>query len=367
MDTFLQSIQERKTLVTLAIGVVIGLILGLIIAWGLWPVEFINGTPGNLRSDFQRDYILWVAQEYSSTGNHPNDAAWARARLGVEFWEEEELTKTLTNLEDQLSGAEVVRLRALKQAVIGPAEVSPPAETVVGETPQPPSSGGGGLLGPLGTICGVALLVVLLVGGAIFLLRRFRQPQAPKAAERGLGALRGRVPAEPSRAAWGEEGPPLAQYVTSYTLGDDHYDPSFSIEMENGEFMGECGVGISEIIGVGTPSKVTAFEVWLFDKSDIRTVTRVLMSDYAFHDDALKAKLAPKGEPTLVEMNKDVTLETKTLRVRARVVDMTYGQDNLPSHSFFGQMTVELAVWVIEDSSEPGVEDDFDAALSQPL
>jgi hypothetical protein len=44
---------------------------------------------------------------------------------------------------------------------------------------------------------------------------------------------------------------------------------------------GECGVGISETIGVGDPKKVTAFEVWLFDKNDIQTVTKVLMSAHA--------------------------------------------------------------------------------------
>jgi hypothetical protein len=138
----------------------------------------------------------------------------------------------------------------------------------------------------------------------------------------------------------------LAQFPTTYTLGDDHYDPSFSVELESGEFMGECGVGVSETIGVGAPNKVTAFEVWLFDKSDIRTVTKVLMSDYAFHDEALCAKLAPKGEPTLVKAGEDIILETKTLRVRARIVEASYGMGNLPPNSFFERLTIDLAAWV---------------------
>jgi hypothetical protein len=158
------------------------------------------------------------------------------------------------------------------------------------------------------------------------------------------------VPAK--EVAWGTEGPPLIQYATTYELGDDHYDPSFSIELENGEFMGECGVGVSETIGVGTPSKVTAFEVWLFDKSDIRTVTKVLMSDYAWQDEALRTKLAPKGEPVQTRQGQDIMLETKTLRIQARVAEVAYGMADVPSNSFFERLTVDLAVWVLPEEGE---------------
>jgi hypothetical protein len=140
--------------------------------------------------------------------------------------------------------------------------------------------------------------------------------------------------------------------VTTYVLGDDHYDPSFSIELESGEFMGECGVGISETIGAGAPDRVTALEAWLFDKNDIRTVTKVLMSRYAFNDEALRTKLAPKGEPILLKEGQDVILETKMLRLRVHVVEVMYGEGDLPSDSFFERLTVELAAWV-----KPGAED----------
>ena len=59
------------------------------------------------------------------------------------------------------------------------------------------------------------------------------------------------------------EAPPMHQFVTTYVLGDNLFDDSFSIELAAGEFLGECGVGISEAIGVGEPKRVTAFEVWL--------------------------------------------------------------------------------------------------------
>jgi hypothetical protein len=125
-------------------------------------------------------------------------------------------------------------------------------------------------------------------------------------------------------------------------LGEDTYDESFSIETPMNEFLGECGVGISETIGVGDPDKVTAFEVWLFDKSDIRTVTKVLMSEYAYNDDSLRAKLASKGDAVLAEPGSPFTLETSGLQVRVDVSELVYGQGQAPSNSFFSKLTVEL-------------------------
>lgn len=79
--------------------------------------------------------------------------------------------------------------------------------------------------------------------------------------------------------------PSSAQFMTTYMLGDDFYDdPSASI-CQHRSLFGECGVGISETVGVGEPKRVTAFEIWLFDKDDIQTVTKVIMSGYAYQDD----------------------------------------------------------------------------------
>ena len=118
----------------------------------------------------------------------------------------------------------------------------------------------------------------------------------------------------------------MVQFMASYKAGDDLFDDSFSIDSPSGEFLGECGVGISETIGVGVPKKVTAFEVWLFDKNDIQTVTKVLMSAHAFNDPAIRQKLEAKGEPFQANSGGQTILETATLRLVARVVDMAYGQ-----------------------------------------
>ncbi len=137
----------------------------------------------------------------------------------------------------------------------------------------------------------------------------------------------------------------MVQFMATYKLGDDLFDDSFSIDSPAGEFLGECGVGISETIGVGEPKKVTAFEVWLFDKNDIQTVTKVLMSAHAFLDEATRQRLESKGDPVLAEPGSEIVLETQTLRLVARVVDMAYGDGALPEQSFLERLLLELAVW----------------------
>jgi len=346
MFIIVQFVQEHRW--ALIVGVVLGLVLGLIVGWVIWPVQWENASPGHLRSDFQEYYLLWLADQFAIN----RDQAWARERLGAEYWEEGTLVETLENLAGQHGGAEAVHLRALKELAEAPA----PAPT--GEPEEAEPAAGGGLWGSVATICGVTLVVLACVGAVIYLIRRIAARRvAPEAARPGVRVAREVVPAED--IAWGVDGPPLVQFVTSYVLGDDHYDPSFSIELENGEFMGECGVGVSETIGVGTPNKVTAFEVWLFDKSDIRTVTKVLMSEYAFNDDALRTKLAPKGEPVLAGPGKDLVLETQTLRVRARIAEVEYGAGDLLPNSFFGRLAMDLMVWVFPGEAPPLEGDAF--------
>ena len=109
--------------------------------------------------------------------------------------------------------------------------------------------------------------------------------------------------------------------------------------------MGECGVGIGDIIGVGEPKKVSAFEVWLFDKNDIQTVTNVLMSSYTYNDEATRVRISAKGEPILAENGGVIELRTESLRLEARIVDLTFGEGALPSGSFFERIAIELKAW----------------------
>ena len=83
----------------------------------------------------------------------------------------------------------------------------------------------------------------------------------------------------------------------------------------------------------------------MFDKNDIQTVTKVLMSPHAFNDPSFRAKLESKGEMFLVDNHKQVMLETQTLQMVVTVVDVQFGQGALPAGSYFDRITLELAIW----------------------
>jgi hypothetical protein len=138
---------------------------------------------------------------------------------------------------------------------------------------------------------------------------------------------------------------PITQTMTTYVLGDDLYDESFSIDSSSGEFLGEYGVGVSEMMGVGEPKKVTAIEIWLFDKNDIKTATKVLMSQHAFNDQNIRGRLEAKGELVLIQPQAQVVLETATLQLLATIVDLEYGHGSMPDKSYFERITLELAIW----------------------
>ncbi|HHH41653.1 MAG TPA: hypothetical protein ENK56_06575 [Chloroflexi bacterium] len=315
----------RKTLIGFGVGLLVGLLLGWIfLGWLVFPVKWTNAAPVDLHPGYRELYLDLVARAYAADRNLDVQ------RLLGERWSTAQLQETLQTMVNKAGPAEVKRLQDLAQALN--LQVSPTGAV----QPPPPKKGG---VSPLLQICLLSLLFILVVGGGgyLFLLRRGRA--RPAGAQPSISAT-----VQPT--AWaGEAEKPMAQFVATYTLGDDYFDPSFSIETETGEFLGECGIGISEAIGVGDPKKVTAFEVWLFDKNDIRTVTKVLMSDHAYNDEGLRTKLAPKGEPVLAQPGQTIDLETATLRVRARVLEMQYGTGNLPPNSFFERLVVELAAW----------------------
>ena len=334
MNKLLNFYNAHEKSVILVFGLVVGLAIGLIFAWLIAPAGLTNATPAMLRAgDFRDDYLSWVAEDYAQTG----DLEQAQRSLGLDItsgrgrWRDDPVA-VLRALAESRGGEDGARLLNLAQAI------------ELGTTPEQPS-----VLGRTGALLRVFLVLLAAAAVAIagYLLLRWLLSRGEVSSERAVATRR----LEP--VAWETEGlPPLTQFVTTYSLGDDFYDPSFSIEKENGDFLGECGVGISEDIGVGDPKKVTALEIWLFDKNDIRTVTKVLMSDYAFNDDALRASLAAKGDLVLAGLADEIELNTATLVLRSRVLELEYGEGQLPPNSFFKRVTMELGVWAKPDVEE---------------
>ncbi|MBI3913246.1 MAG: hypothetical protein HY327_03450 [Chloroflexi bacterium] len=51
------------------VSLAFGIATGLTIAWGLWPVEFINADPSDLRSSYKDDYVRMIGAGYELDGN----------------------------------------------------------------------------------------------------------------------------------------------------------------------------------------------------------------------------------------------------------------------------------------------------------
>jgi len=82
----------------------------------------------------------------------------------------------------------------------------------------------------------------------------------------------------------------------------------------------------------------------LFDKNDVQTVTKVMMTDYAMNNPSILQRLEVKGEPVQIRPDLVVTLETATLLLEARILDVTYGRGGQAQNSYVQQMQVELTI-----------------------
>jgi hypothetical protein len=314
--------------VALILGVILGLILGLIVGWGLWPVKVTEQTPELLRADLQEDWVVMAAQSYART-NNPDEAIRVWEALGPKA---NDAYISLQAKPNKIDPVVLQNYGALIQGRKGP--IVPSAQ---------PNTGGTGGMGDIVLYASIAVVVLLLGAGGFYLYRLLRKGPGTQTAV--MAASEASRKAEKTNFEEMGLAPPITQTMTTYVLGDDLYDESFSIDTGGGEFLGEYGVGVSETIGVGEPKKVAALEIWLFDKNDIKTATKVLMSEHAYNDPNIRAKLEPKGDLHVVKPGEQVLLETETLQLLATVVDMEYGMGALPQNSYYERITLELAIW----------------------
>jgi hypothetical protein len=309
-------------------AVVVALLVGLVIGWN--TVKLKDADPTYLRRDLQVDYLRMAIDSFRVNQN---------ANLAVQRW------KNLGPVANDV-------YQTIQQ---DPQGMDPNVITIYGQTVQAillsegvqPTGGtttGGSFLRTAVTIGGILAVVIILIAGLIF-ARSFLGKRGSGEPTPVMQAVE--ISRQTEKTNYENLGlaTPITQTMTTYVLGDDLYDESFSIDTAGGEFLGEYGVGVSEAIGVGDPKKVTALEIWLFDKNDIKTATKVLMTEHAFGDAGIRSRLEPKGELVLASPQAQILLETATLQLLATVVDLEYGHGPMPQNSYFERITLELAVW----------------------
>jgi ABC-type multidrug transport system fused ATPase/permease subunit len=343
MDTIQNSFRKgfNSPPIMALVGLVIGIILGLVYGWVISPVEFIDGDIPQLRDDLKTDYLRMAIDSYALN----QDAMLAEERynrLG------EDAITYLGEIEFNPGKQLVSDIDSFHDVVEMTSATAPDVEGFIEEVEPAEKESSSNILK-------WALLVTIVLAAALvaryFIGKRLSGDAQPKSAVNMAEDITAKLDSADYNGKG--ESPPMHQFVTTYVLGDNLFDDSFSIESAAGEFLGECGVGISEAIGVGEPKRVTAFEVWLFDQNDIKTVTKVLMSGHAYYDEAIRAELEKKGEPVLADPGVEFVLATNNLRIIGRVMDMGYGEGPLPEESFFERLSIELSVWPNAGPSEP--------------
>lgn len=366
---------ESRSLIGLGVAFLVGLLFGLVVlGWWLWPVRWKDAAPKHLRADYQRAYLQMAIEAYAQDG----DAAAAKARFTALGDKAPALLKELRAKPPKVLSRQMIDKFA--QAVGGSSgQAVGGAETPEAVTPGATSSGtppasatasgaSGAQTTPspaatpvvrhhakspfvrlLGLLCGISLAALIAVA-VLFVLRSRRSESvaAETPAQRAQAISEGLAGSDFSA----EETPPLKSMISTYVHGDSLFDESYSIEAPNGDFLGEFGLSVSETVGVGEPPRVSAFELWLFDKNDIQTVTKVLMSERTYQDEAARQRLAAKGDPVVVKPHETIVLETAALRLVAKVLEVKYEEDALPDKSYFEQLSLELSVWPKREDDE---------------
>ena len=353
---------------------IIGLIVGLGWAYGIAPTIWQNAEPVHLHPSYQVEWVKLVADQYARTGDEAQ-AGRLLASVGDAVSLIDSVRSEAEQAGDRDYAALLNRLRGIALGV-GADASNPILEKV--------HYGGLQTMSPIvlvllvAIIGAIAIVLVGMYGMMVSMIVKGLLPRRGKRADEAQMNEAGRLETErrramqeardqevPVQARDVNQPPPVAQFMSAYIMGDDYFDDSFSIEDAGGGFLGETGAGISETIGVGAPKKVTALEVWLFDKNDIRTITKVIMTEHAYNDEALRAKLASKGDAVLAMPGQQIQLDTQTLRVIATIRDMSYGSGALPPNSFFERLTLDIAAYAKEGAtSAPGsLRDMYDGTV----
>jgi len=365
--TRISDLAQRYVLGVLVAAFLVGAVFGLVVlGWNVWPVQYTGGnaTLADLDAAGQRTCLAMAAEAYAATG----DAAAARERVGALVGAGRSQAQVIAELQKMANertsagdtqGAQ--RLQALATAVTGQVPSAVPTPGTVPATGQRESAG---FPASLFRACGMIILVLVLLAGVLlliyFLQSRTSAGGAEEAADKDHeeeGPVLAPAPATVSPPSVSQPVAPrapaaapaavpaeaaLGPFVATYNLGDIDFDMSFGIESAAGDFLGECGLGMAETIGGGDVQRVTAFEVWLFDKTDIRTVSVVLSSAHAHADAALRTKLASRGEIVLAQPGASFVVKTSSLKLEGKILDMAYGSGDVPAQSYFTTFSVEL-------------------------
>jgi flagellar basal body-associated protein FliL len=218
------------------ISFVVGLLIGLVVlGWWLWPVQWTDAGPSDLRIEYQETYLRMAIDSYTMN----QDAAVAQQRIAEVGENSAEILANIAAAPGT-QNTDSIQAFMLFSGTEPPGEVveQPGDETVAPEATTTPEDEPSLARKWLPWLC----LITFLLAGALVLVFLFRN----RSFSFSMPSTRKEAPPEAEYPEYtaSQEEPPLAQFMTTYQVGNDLFDDSFSIDSPAGEFLGECGVGI---------------------------------------------------------------------------------------------------------------------------
>jgi outer membrane biosynthesis protein TonB len=139
---------SRAVLLLLLVGAAVGVGLGFLVGWGLWPVQYYDTDPVDLKEEHKEEYVVLVGAAYALNGNleqakdrlaklEEEDVAQVVADVAQRYLEEgRDLTTTrnLVMLADALGSSTAVMLAYVATPTPVPT-FTPTATEVPTETP----------------------------------------------------------------------------------------------------------------------------------------------------------------------------------------------------------------------------------------
>jgi hypothetical protein len=333
-----------RTMVVVAL--VIGTLVGLVWGYAIHPTVYYDGDPASLQQTWQNEWVKLLADRYIAPTNRDLSANIIDLLSRVD--------NPLGIVDSLLADPGEIDNFGKLQAIRPLAEQAQP---FAAEAPNPDDFWATirpFLLAPLALAIAAVLFVVVynvLIKPAMIdpVVKRMRgggkvnkEVQAIRQAQEQERKI-----LETQRtdfAATTSYGTPLLQRITSYpSVSGGEFDESYEIE-EGENFLGQCGAVYSDALDLpGT--QLMAIEVWLFDTNDfVRTMTKVFVSEAVMNNPAQRDLLAQKGDLVLAQPGAVMVMETRTLRLQARIVTMQYAAGAAPN-SIFERLSIELAAW----------------------
>ena len=415
--------KSRPSWVLPVIGFLIGLLIGWwVIGWGIWPVQWTNALPPDLRAAERDEYLTMVAESYAASGN----ADIAKSRLST--WSPQALSQDLANLQTRVASnpQQAAKVLALSQLVGAGSSTAPGAQTPGKAAPPaarpgtaPPAATGADTVATLRTV-GTVLLWLVLLGVAIavvvYFWRRWRAAhtvQSGPVIDASTRPARSAPPAQPSFSdvsaedeQWTsnyppataqtddrepleplstEPGPPPAAVLAAapaagaparppagaaptppkvtpavaagamvattkvgefrphYTMGEPDYDEPFDIIDSAGGYLGQCGLELNDPVGRGH-DQAAALQIWLWDTNDQDTKVKVLMSEGAYRDTAIRNQLKGEHEALAIRPGAEFEVSSYKLILRGTVDKLEYVNQE-PANTVFSDLLIRLQVY----------------------